>query len=192
MTMNPNLDNTFTKQLSKFNLPYKLYIGGKYSKTPYIDLYFTFYDVLDNNLENEYFIYCEDDCFLTDKFSIEKLNKLTEMKNFDAISLGSVLVKSHMNFNEELIRTGFLHGIQFLIVFKSSYQKLLNLRNRNPIFIDFLFVGFNMLCCLPFLSIQSNHESNISGIKQMEVCYASEEIRLTKNKLLNVYNPANS
>lgn len=114
---------------------------------------------IENNRNSDYFIFCEDDHFFTDYYSEEMLlESITEAKilNADLLSGGFSWIDRPIKVRRTLFWVRSFTGMQFIVVFKKFYSKILHSDTNESHTLDIYLstLSDNTFVIYPYISSQ--------------------------------------
>lgn len=124
-------------------------------------LWQTFYAIVESEASSnsDYFIFCEDDHVFTESYSIENLQfKVQEAKELqaDLLSGGMSVVHNPVEIKPGLFWVSEFNGMQFTIIFRQCYQKILSAKTVDGYAVDIQlsYLAHRKLVISPFISTQ--------------------------------------
>lgn len=140
----------------------------------------------------DYIIICEDDHIFTkdyDKISLSNLIENLKMNKADILLGGASWFDTALPISRNLFWVKKFHGLQFTVVFKSFYEKLLNMEMKKGNNADIKMSNYSdrSFVCYPYISFQKEFGYSDVTIRNSQKGYVSKifENRMEKLKQLH-------
>lgn len=124
-------------------------------------LWQTFYAIVESEASSssDYFIFCEDDHIFTENYSIKNLRlKIKEAQELkaDLLSGGMSVVHNPVEIKSGLFWVSEFNGMQFTIIFRQCYQKILSAKTTDGYAVDIQlsYLAHRKFVISPFISTQ--------------------------------------
>lgn len=152
------------------------------------------------HINNDFFIFCEDDHLFTEIYSLEYLQesiKEAQDLNADILSGGVSWFQTGIQISKNLFWVERFSGLQFTVVFKKFYSKILSADFNETDAADFKISDLSdrKFVMYPFISIQKEfgysdvtERNNEEGRVERLFDETSERLQLLKN-VRNFYLP---
>lgn len=165
-------------------------------KQPTWGLWQTFYKIVEKEKvkDSDYFIFCEDDHVFTEHYQKEQLFKrIEEARKMGAelLSGGMAVVRHPVQASEHLFWVDWFNGMQFTVVFRCLYDKILAARTTDGYTLDIMLSSLakNKFVVYPYISIQKEFgysDATDSNNEGGRVTRFFENAQATLNKLHRV------
>ncbi len=124
-------------------------------------LWQTFYGIVEAEatIGSDYFVFCEDDHIFTENYSKELLlSKIQEARELkaDLLSGGMSVVSNPVEIKFGLFWVSRFNGMQFTVIFRQCYQKILSAKTEEGYAVDILlsYLAHRKFVVSPYISTQ--------------------------------------